>query len=365
MNYCHGNNMVTSTQSERGIYPWQRPLWESLQTLRNAQRLPHALLFKGATGLGKSHLAQVFAQSLLCTQPDSESRPCGRCRNCLLYLAGNHPDYYQIFPEEGGDKPIKVDQMRELNSVMTLKSHGGGYKIAIISPAEQMNVAAANSLLKTLEEPPPQTLLILISHNPGLLLPTIRSRCQTLHFETPPRDVALTWLSAQLSPVAHGVLPPATLVRPCTSSANVSELLNFAHGAPLTALALAASDLLKHRLALLADLERLLQRQADPVAIAATWSQNPVAETLNQLLSWVGDMIRLRHATEPPYLANPDLTPRLKRLAAQFDLKPLYRLLDQVQVTLLLSSRPLNPQLLLEDVLISWLNAAGTVVAAA
>ena len=348
MNYCHGNNMVTSTQSERDIYPWQRPLWESLQTLRNAQRLPHALLFKGATGLGKSHLAQVFVQSLLCTQPDSESRPCGRCRNCLLYFTGNHPDFFQIAPEEGGDKPIKVDQVRELNSAMTLKSHGGGYKIAIISPAEQMNVAAANSLLKTLEEPPPQTLLILISHTPGLLLPTIRSRCQNLHFEIPPRDVALTWLSAQLSP-----------------SVNVPEFLNVAHGAPLTARALAASDVLKHRLALLADLERLLQRQADPVVIAAAWSQNPVAETLNQLLSWIGDMIKLRHATEPPYLANPDLAPRLKRLAAQFDLKPLYRLLDQVQVALLLSSRPLNPQLLLEDVLLSWLNAAGTVVASA
>jgi DNA polymerase-3 subunit delta' len=282
-----------------------------------------------------------------------------------LYLAGNNPDFFQILPEESGDKPIKVDQVRELNRVMTLKSHGGGYKIAIISPAEQMNVAAANSLLKTLEEPPPQTLLILISHTPGLLLPTIRSRCQNLHFETPPSDVALTWLSAQLSPVAHSVLPPATLMRPCMSPANVSELLDVAHGAPLTALALAASDALKHRLALLADLERLLQRQADPVAAAAAWSQQPVAEILSHLLSWAGDMIRLRHAAEPPYLANPDLAPRLNRLAAQFDLKSLYRLLDQMQGALLLSSRPLNPQLLLEDVLISWLNITGTVVASA
>lgn len=348
MNYYHDNIMVTSTQSERDIYPWQRPLWERLETLRNAQRLPHALLFQGATGFGKSHLAHVFAQSLLCTQPDSESRPCGRCRNCLLYLAGNNPDFFQILPEEGGDKPIKIDQVRELNRVMTLKSHGGGYKIAIISPAEQMNVAAANSLLKTLEEPPPQTLLILISHTPGLLLPTIRSRCQNLHFEIPPRDVALTWLSAQLSPPV-----------------NVSELLDVAHGAPLTALALAASDVLKHRLALLADLERLLQQQADPVAVAAAWSQQPVAEILSQLLSWTGDMIRLRHAVEPPYLANPDLAQRLNQLAAQFDLKSLYRLLDQMQGALLLSSRPLNPQLLLEDVLISWVNITGTVVASA
>ena len=339
--------MLTTAQTQQGIYPWQRPLWESLQTLRNAQRLPHALLFKGARGLGKFHLAQIFSQSLLCTQPDSDNRPCDQCRNCLLYLAGNHPDFFQVVPEEGGDKPIKVDQVRELNSAMTLKSHSGAYKIVIISPAEQMNVAAANSLLKTLEEPPPQTLLILISHTPGLLLPTIRSRCQNLHFEIPPRDVALTWLSAQSGPPA-----------------NSSELLNAAHGAPLTALALAASDVLKHRLALLADLERLLQRQADPVAIAGAWSQHPAAETLSLLLSWIGDMIRLRHAAEPPYLANPDLTPRLQRLAAQIELKPLYKLLDQVQNALLLSSRPLNPQLLLEDVLISWLNVNGTVVAA-
>ncbi len=339
--------MVTTAQPEQGIYPWQRPLWESLQNLRSTQRLPHALLFKGVPGLGKFHLAQLFAQSLLCTQPDSKGQPCGQCRDCMLYLAGNHPDFFQITPEEGGDKPIKVDQVRELNGVMTLKSHGGGYKIAIIAPAEQMNVAAANSLLKTLEEPPPQTLLVLISHTPGLLLPTIRSRCQNLHFEIPPHDVALAWLSAQLGPPT-----------------NASELLNVAHGAPLTALALAASDVLKHRLALLADLERLLQRQADPVAVAAAWSQNPVAETLSQLLSWTGDMIRLRHTAEPPYLANPDLAQRLNRLAAQIELKPLYKLLDQVQGALLLSSRPLNPQLLLEDVLISWLNVNGTVVAA-
>ncbi|MEO6697254.1 MAG: DNA polymerase III subunit delta' [Gammaproteobacteria bacterium] len=338
--------MTMPEQSAQQIYPWQRSLWEDLQSLRNSQRLPHALLFKGARGLGKHHLAQRFAQALLCTQPGSDGQACCGCRNCLLYLAGNHPDFFQISPEEGGDKPIKVDQVRELNSAMTLKSHGGGYKIAIIGPAEQMNIAAANSLLKTLEEPPPQTLLMLISHNPGLLLPTIRSRCQNLHFETPPRDVALAWLSAQLG-----------------SSANGSELLSIAHGAPLTALALAASDSLKHRLALLADLERLLQKQADPVAIAAAWSQTPVAETLSQLLSWTGDMIRLRHTTEPPYLANPDLAPRLKRLAAQVELKDLYRLLDQGQDAFLLSSRPLNPQLLLEDVLLSWLNGAGTLVA--
>ncbi len=333
---------------ERAPYPWQDAVWDSLQTLRNSRRLPHALLFAGAAGLGKWHLAELFAQSLLCTQLKSDGLACGRCRDCLLYVAGNHPDFFRVSPDEGDDKPIKIDQIRELNSAMTLKSHGGGYKIAVIHPAGQMNTAAANSLLKTLEEPPPQTLLILVAHNPGLLLPTIRSRCQTIRFGVPVRAVASNWLGAQLG-----------------TSATASELLDAAHGAPLTALALATSDRLKHRLDLFADLERLLQRQADPVAVAAAWSQNPVAETLTQLLSWIGDMIRLRHTSEPPYLANPDLGARLTRLAAQFDLKLLYRLLDQVQVCLLLSSRPLNPQLLLEDVLISWLNKAGTVVASA
>src|SRR6185312_9049826 len=146
--------------------------WNYLHQRRQNNSLPHALLL---TGLPDLEFPRLFSKSLLCLKPDLEGKACNNCRTCSLMQAGSHPDFYQIEPEETG-KTIRIDQIRELISELNQTAQQGGYKIAIIAPAEAMQMGAANALLKTLEEPAANTLIMLVSNQPGLLAATLRSR---------------------------------------------------------------------------------------------------------------------------------------------------------------------------------------------
>ena len=200
------------------------------------ERLPHALLIHGPAGIGKRALAEHFAQFLLCESPWSE-RPCHRCDACRWFVAGNHPDVRWLEPEaiakpvviEGDEevgagsrsaKPsleIKVEQVRALADFLNIGSHRGRHRIALVHPAEDMNLHAANSLLKSLEEPPAGAVFVLVSHRPTRLLATIRSRCVGLPMGLPERAEAEAWL--------------------CTTGvSDASRWLAFAGGAPLRAL---------------------------------------------------------------------------------------------------------------------------------
>lgn len=217
------------------IYEWNQEVWESLAN--RAGRLPHALLVHGPAGTGKRALAEHFARFLLCEGPPEKSRPCGRCAACRWLELGNHPDLRWLEPEalakapaadeseQGGQsirsaKPsleIKVEQVRALAEFLNVGSHRGRHRIALIHPAEDMNLHAANSLLKGLEEPPSGAVFVLVSHRPARLLPTIRSRCVAVPVSLPSRDRAEAWLRH------NGV-------------AEADRWLAFAGGAPLRAL---------------------------------------------------------------------------------------------------------------------------------
>lgn len=161
------------------IYPWQQSQWQQLLKQHQQRRLPQALLFSGQYGLGKKDFALVLAKLVLC-EAGGESA-CDICHSCQLFRAGNHPDFFTIYPEENG-KTIKVDQIRDLTASLNQTAQLNGYQVAVICPAESMNAAAANALLKTLEEPPGPVILILISHRLGGLPITIVSRCQKIAF---------------------------------------------------------------------------------------------------------------------------------------------------------------------------------------
>ncbi len=216
------------------MYPWSAPTWQSL--LGKLDRLPHALLIHGAPGIGKLALAERFAQLLLCEADPRGAEPCGACSACRWFALGNHPDYRRVEPEslappaapEGEEErksakaarpstEIKIDQVRELAGFLNIASHRGRHRVALLRPAEDMNTHAANALLKSLEEPPPAALFILVSHRPERLLATIRSRCVALPVAPPDRRLAREWLAGQ------GV--------------NEAERwLDFAGGAPLRAM---------------------------------------------------------------------------------------------------------------------------------
>ena len=191
------------------MHPWNEPLLDAVR--KRAATLPHALLLHGPRGVGKLALAERFAQMLLCES--KAEKPCGKCEGCRWFSAGNHPDFRRVEPEalapvqeseEGGEerkkKPsqdIKIEQVRQLADFLNVGSHRAGRRVALVHPAEDMVPAAANALLKGLEEPPAAAMFILVSHRPARLLPTIRSRCVALPVPVPPREAALKWLSAQ------------------------------------------------------------------------------------------------------------------------------------------------------------------------
>ena len=179
-------------------YPWLAATWSEMveRTTRNA--LGHAYLFCGREGLGKFAFAESFAHGLLCEIRPADGQACGSCRGCLLNASGNHPDLKLVSPEEER-KSVVIDQIRELIEFFTLKAHYHGRKVGIIHPADTMNTAAANALLKILEEPPATALVILVANRPAQLPATVHSRCQRINFPMPNWDVREQWLTAQLA----------------------------------------------------------------------------------------------------------------------------------------------------------------------
>jgi DNA polymerase-3 subunit delta' len=244
--------------------PWHAADWARLQARRERGALPHALLLCGPAGLGKRAFAQCFVRGLLCERaPAGEA--CGQCRSCLLLDAGTHPDTTTLsfgLRKDGTPRTeIVVEQIRELSARLALSSQFGGWQVALIDPADAMNAAAANALLKTLEEPSAQTLLILLADAPWRLPQTIRSRCQRIEFNLPPTDAALAWLQGQ------GVAQP-------------QAALEAALGNPGLALAWAQEGALERRAEVRRDLAALAAGRGEVAQMAKRWQDDEPAQRL-------------------------------------------------------------------------------------
>lgn len=235
--------------------PWHVDAWARLQARRERDALPHALLLAGPAGLGKRDFLARFVKGLLCQRP-VEGAPCGTCRSCLLVAAGTHPDVITLglgLRKDGATRTeIVVDQVRDLSQRLAMSSQFGGWQVATIDPADAMNAAAANALLKTLEEPTPSTILILVADEPARLPATIRSRCQRIDFLVPSREVALAWLRGQ------GV-------------ADAAPALEAAAGNPGLAREWASDGALKQRGEVRNDLKSLAAGRGDPLEVVKRW----------------------------------------------------------------------------------------------
>jgi len=301
------------------VLPWHAEQWRQLLAALRAGRLPHALLLHGPQGMGKRAFAGRLVRTLLCASPGEAGAACDRCRSCQLHAAGNHPDYQYLtlLVEDGKQRrDIAIDQVRGLIDFMALTSSFAGRKVVLIEPAERMNRNAANALLKVLEEPPGEAVLVLVSSRPTALPVTVRSRCRQLAFSRPPEDLAAGWLAA------HGQSP-----------GDARQLLAVSGGAPLAALEHGASGLLASRKTLLDDLRRLVAGGEDPVEVAERWlAPGDANRLLEAMETLINDLVCLKYGLREPYIANRDLLDGLHALAKTLDLDLLFRLLDGLSV---------------------------------
>ena len=298
--------------------PWQQRAYDQAVTALDSGRLSHGLLVCGPASLGKRLVVERLAQRVLCRDPVGGD-PCGVCRDCALFLARSQSDPVEVRPDgslahpwgrpghpdvtflgfennEKTKKPrteIVIEQIRTLSEWFSLTPQYGRAQVAVLDPADAINHAACNALLKTLEEPHPGRYLWLLSANPARLPATIRSRCQRLEFRLPPRDEARAWLRDS----GH-------------AQQDADDALDAARGHPGLADAWLRGDGMALRRSVAADLRKLERGEVAAIAIAQAWVADEYADT------------RLRHAADLALAAAGDLTEpaRTRRLAAWFDM---------------------------------------------
>lgn len=223
--------MITSETFQTGVQsplPWHHSAWQQLLTQQRSGRLAHAYLLQARPGSGRRQFAQALASWLLCEQARARDTACGKCPQCLLQASGPHPDLLMVTPE-ADSKAIKIDSIRQMGNFIQQTAHqADALKIVLICPAEGMGIAAANSLLKNLEEPPGRSLFLLLADVGGHLLPTLRSRCQPLMLGEADNDQALRWLAEHTS-AAEGELQQAVALAP---GAPMLALRLLEHGVP-------------------------------------------------------------------------------------------------------------------------------------
>jgi DNA polymerase-3 subunit delta' len=324
------------------IFPWQKSLADSL--LKRKERFPHALLFRGAQGIGKLALAEALASALLCEKPAPNGSACGQCVACGWLAQGGHPDLRRLEPEslsvgdeaegagerkEKASTQIPVEQVRGIADFINVTSQRGGAKVVLVHPAEALNVSAANALLKGLEEPPPRTHFLLVSHRWHQLLPTIRSRCQQIEVPPPSRETAAKWMAQQ------GVKNPELA-------------LAHAGGAPLLALKFDDEYWAQRE----QFLKSLSGKALDALALAERIRDHAPALVVSWLQKWAYDLVL--HKTTGDVRYNPDQATAIAAISGRIDLVETVRFQRHVVRLQRVVSHPLNARLFFEELLLRY-----------
>lgn len=323
------------------VLPWQAGLW---QLLSSREQHAHAYLLHGPAGIGKRQLAERLMALLLCQQR-TPAGACGRCKDCMLLAARSHPDHYILEPEEA-DKAIRVDQVRELVGFVSQTAQLGGRKVVLLEPAEAMNVNAANALLKSLEEPAGDTVLLLISHQPSRLLPTIKSRCVQQACPLPARRQSLDWLATQL---------------PELPAEQREQLLALAADSPLAALRLHALGVLEMRVQVVEAVKKLLKQQASPSQLAEGWNALPLLLLFDWFCEWTHLILRFQMSGDETMLGAADMGKVVQYLAQKSSPQQVLALQDWLLAhrQKVLGKANLNRVLLLEALLVQWAGLPG------
>lgn len=262
----------------------------------SGNRIPHAFLFYGMEGVGKRTISLVFAKALNCMTQQNDA--CGQCGSCLKAVRGNHPDLKIIEPK---GQYIRIQEIRDLQQQMTFRPYDGGWRIFILVDAEKMNITAANALLKTLEEPTPANVLILISSRPYLLPPTVQSRCQPLRFSPLERDVVNRYLRERLA-IPEG--PAAILASASGGSIGRAVEMNDA-------------DYLSMRNSLLKQFLTIRQDPGGLFSILELFGQErtDILQRLDIIKTCLRDALVLKETGMPDSLMNRDCLDEIRTLA--------------------------------------------------
>ncbi len=338
------------------------PVFESQRdalatVLARSDTLAHAILLTGAPGIGKGAFAGALVAALLCgTDPeDGGARPrrlaCGHCDDCRWLRAGSHPDAIRLaLPLDDKGKPrseISIDQVREIASFAAMGAYRSRRRAIVVDPAECLNQASANALLKLLEEPGPGLQFVLVTHRPERLPPTVRSRCRRIVVPHPGEAAALDWLMRGQGGDAATPLDPAT----------ARAALSFAGGAPLHARGFAEPAAMTACRSWLAAISQLPDTSI--VAAAESLASADIALGQSLLQRWVVDLARVQVGAAPVYF--PDAHARLRSLAARCVPMRLAQADAGLRRQAALTAHPLNARLFLEESCALYVDAFETV----
>ncbi|ENU98789.1 MULTISPECIES: hypothetical protein [Acinetobacter] len=317
------------------IYPWQQQVWDTLTG--RFPKLGHGLLFYGKKGCGKEAFAQQFLAWVLCLnrQPDG---PCGECGSCQWLKADTHPNYVYISTDEDNKKQnakIKIEKIRDL--LPFVQQTVDGWRVIVIEPAEALNIASSNALLKTLEEPGENIVIILLADHYLKLPATIRSRLQ--HF-------ALDRISSvQFSEYVEVQLPEA-------GSSQQQLLMNLSNQMPLQAVEVAQSSWLPLRQEFIEDWKKLAIQKNMPMAIATKWNKSLSFGEFGQMFEYLlSDLIcvKLNQAVK-----NIDLD--FNVLAEQYSLETLFEIYEDFQRAKQYLEQNVQSNLVLDELCIKLMN---------
>ena len=316
-------------------YPWLRPSFEQLVAGYQAGRGHHALLLQALPGMGGEALIYALCRYLMCRQPQG-NKSCGQCHSCQLMQAGTHPDYYTLAPEKG-KSALGIDAVRDVNEKLYERSRLGGAKVVWTGDAALLTDAAANALLKTLEEPPEDTWFFLACQEPARLLATLRSRCRLHHLAPPSESYGLAWLEREVT------MPQEALLSALRLSAN----------APAAALDLLQESHWASRQQLIQTLAGVLS-SGDWLALLPILNHEQAAVRLHWLASLLLDAQKRQQGIT--LVSNPDALTLVNQLAQTLPAARLQAIARDVSACRdqLLNVVGVNRELLLTERLLRW-----------
>lgn len=317
------------------LYPWLVPTYHQIAQTFSEGVGHHAILIKADSGLGAELLFDALTRRIMCANPQG-NEACGQCHSCHLMAARSHPDYHLLQSIEGKD--IGVDQVREINEIVAQHAQQNGNKVVYVQGAQRLTEAAANAVLKTLEEPRPNTYFLLQAESSANLLATIYSRCQVWNLPVPNREMAQQWLQNTVESGSNAVL-----------FEDVTTALAMSSGRPLSALEVLQQGLIEQRKTFLRQFW-LFYRRRSPLELLPWFDKEGYVQQVDWILAFLADSLKHKLGIDS-HRQVADLTRGIEQFSREQSPQGLLqavRIMQQVRSDLL-SINGVNVELMLLD----------------